>query len=46
MKTFKKFALDEATFMTTVATLTQDTQKGNYADPAVRIALNRLLLFL
>ena len=43
MKTFKKFALDEATFMTTVATLTQDTQKGNYADPAVRIALNRLV---
>jgi hypothetical protein len=43
MKTFKKFALDEATFMTTVATLTQDTQKGNYADPAVRVALNRLV---
>ena len=43
MKTFKKFALDEATFMTTVATLTQDTQRGNYADPAVRIALNRLV---
>ena len=43
MKTFKKFALDEATFMTTVATLTQDTQKGNYADPAVRLALNRLV---
>ena len=43
MKTFKKFALDEATFMTTVATLTQDKQKGNYADPAVRIALNRLV---
>jgi hypothetical protein len=43
MKTFKKFALDEATFMTTLATLTQDTQKGNYADPAVRLALNRLV---
>ena len=43
MKTFKKFALDEATFMTTVATLTQDTQKGNYADPAVRLALTRLV---
>ena len=43
MKTFKKFALDEATFMTTVASLTQDTQKGNYADPAVRIALNRFV---
>ena len=43
MKTFKKFALDEATFMTTVASLTQDTQKGNYADPAVRLALNRLV---
>jgi len=43
MKTFKKFALDEATFMTTVATLHQDTQKGNYADPAVRLALNRLV---
>jgi len=43
MKTFKNFALDEATFMTTVATLTQDTQKGNYADPAVRLALNRLV---
>ena len=43
MKTFKRFELDEATFMTTVATLTQDTQKGNYADPAVRLALNRLV---
>jgi hypothetical protein len=43
MKTFKKFALDEAPFMTTAATLTQDTQKGNYADPAVRLALNRLV---
>jgi|TARA_R110002033_G_scaffold140804_2_gene179489 hypothetical protein len=43
MKTFKKFALDEATFMTTAATLTQDTQKGNYADPAVRLALTRLV---
>ena len=43
MKTFKRFDLDEATFMTTVATLTQDTQKGNYADPAVRLALNRLV---
>ena len=43
MKTFKKFALDEATFMTTVAALTQDTQKGNYADPAVRLALTRLV---
>ena len=43
MKTFKKFALDEATFMTTLATLTQDTQKGNYADPAVRLALTRLV---
>ena len=43
MKTFKKFALDEATFMTTVATLTQDKQKGNYADPAVRLALTRLV---
>ena len=29
MKTFKKFALDEATFMTTVADITQDKQKGN-----------------
>ena len=29
-------------FMTTLATLTQDTQTGNYADPAVRLALNRL----
>jgi hypothetical protein len=43
MKTFKKFVLDEATFMTTIAALTQDTQKGNYADPAVRVALNRLV---
>ena len=43
MKTFKKFVLDEATFMTTVANLTQDKQKGNYADPAVRLALNRLV---
>ena len=43
MKTFKEFALDEATFMTTAATLTQDTQKGNYADPAVRLALTRLV---
>ena len=43
MKTFKNFALDEATFMTTTATLTQDKQKGNYADPAVRTALNRLV---
>ena len=43
MKTFKKFALDEATFMTTVANLTQDLQKGNYADPDVRLALNRLV---
>ena len=47
MKTFNKFVseenLDEATFMTTVATLHQDTQKGNYADPAVRLALNRLV---
>ena len=43
MKTFKKFALDEATFMPTVAALTQDTQKGNYADPAVRLALTRLV---
>jgi len=43
MKTFKKFALDEATFMTTAATLTQDTQKGNYADPAVQLALTRLV---
>ena len=47
MKTFNKFVseenLDEATFMTTTATLHQDTQKGNYADPAVRLALNRLV---
>ena len=43
MKTFKKFALDEATFMTTSAALTQDLQKGNYADPDVRLALNRLV---
>ena len=29
--------------MTTAATLTQDTQKGNYADPAVQLALTRLV---
>ena len=43
MKTFKNFVLDEATFMTTAASLTQDKQTGNYADPAVRLALNRLV---
>ena len=40
MKTFKKFALDEATFQTTIATLNQDIPTGNYSDPQVVRALN------
>ena len=40
MKTFKKFALDEATFQTTIATLNQDIPTGNYSDPQVVKALN------
>jgi hypothetical protein len=40
MKTFKKFALDEATFQTTIATLNQDIPTGNYSDPRVVRALN------
>ena len=43
MKTFKNFVLDEATFMSTVADITQDKQKGNYADPAFRLALNKFV---
>jgi hypothetical protein len=34
MKTFKKFALDEATFQTTIATLNQDIPTGNYSTVA------------
>ena len=40
MKTFKKFALDEATFQTTIATLNQDIPTGNFSDPRVVRALN------
>ena len=40
MKTFKKYALDEATFQTTIATLNQDIPTGNYSDPQVVKALN------
>ena len=40
MKTFKKFALDEATFQTTIASLNQDIPTGNYSDPQVVRALN------
>jgi len=40
MKTFKKFALDEATFQTTIASINQDMPTGNYSDPQVVRALN------
>ena len=43
MKTFKKFALDEATFQTTIATLNQDIPTGNYSDPQVVRALNHFV---